>query len=229
MSRREKMPRFDRAKVRAHAHKLDGTGLRVWLDRAIGLLPDEAFPELVANYVRLEDVVADGRAEPDLLHSIRRFHRESLAGRYYQDFMVSSRNFMEKSRGTETFIAEHSRLLDACMRAERAGDIDTAREGLGLLIDLMRQIDRCEVNIVFFADEAGSWQVGVDWAEVLPAWFRSLSPATDPYDWAEAVVEALNDFAGYQMEPLLAATRSIATPEQREALSEYDGNLRRRK
>jgi hypothetical protein len=99
----------------------------------------------------------------------------------------------------------------------------------GLLIDLMRQIDRCEVNIVFFADEASSWQVGVDWAEVLPAWLRSLSPATDPYDWAEAVVEALNDFAGYQMEPLLAATRDIATPEQREALAEYEGNLRRRR
>lgn len=96
------------------------------------------------------------------------------------------------------------------------------------LVDLMRQIDRCEVNIVFFADEAGSWQVGVDWAEVLPAWFRSLSPATDPYEWAEAVVEALNDFAGYQMEPILAAARDIATPEQREALTEYDGNLRPR-
>jgi hypothetical protein len=106
----------------------------------------------------------------------------------------------------------------------------TAKAGVfGLLIDLMRQIDRCEVNIVFFADEAGSWQVGVDWAEVLPAWFRSLSPATDPYDWAEAVVEALNDFAGYQMETLLAATRNIATPEQREALAEYEGNLRRRR
>jgi hypothetical protein len=228
MSRREKTFRLDREKVRAQARKLDGTGLRVWLDRAIDLLPDEAFPELVADYVHLADVVADGRAKPDLLHTIRRFHHESLAGRYYQDLMVNSRNFTEKSHGTETFIAEHSRLLDACMRAERAGDVDTAREGLGLLIDLMRQIDRCEVDIVFFADEAGSWQVGVDWAEVLPAWFRSLSPATDPYDWAEAVVEALNDFGGYQMEPILAAARDIATPEQREALAEYDGNLRRR-
>ncbi|HEX5746082.1 MAG TPA: hypothetical protein VFZ09_07550 [Archangium sp.] len=227
MSRREKTARFDREKVRAHARGLDGVGLRVWLDRAIDLLPNEVLPELVADYVRLEDVVADGRAEPELLHTIRRFHRESLAGRYYQDFTVSSRNFMEKSRGTETFIAEHSRLLDACMRAERAGDLGVAREGLGLLIDLMRQIDRCEADIVFFADEAGSWQVGVDWAAVLPAWFRSLSPVTDPYDWAEVVIDALNDFAGYQWEPILAAARDMATPEQREALVEYDGNLRR--
>lgn len=26
----------------------------------------------------------------------------------------------------------------------------------------MREIDRCERDVVFFADEAGSWQVGVE-------------------------------------------------------------------
>lgn len=44
-----------------------------------------------------------------------------MAGRYYQSFNVNSRNYMEKSRGTEIFIAEHSRLVHACLRAERAG------------------------------------------------------------------------------------------------------------
>ena len=143
--------------------------------------------------------------------------------------MVSSRNFMEKSRGTENFIAEHSRLLDGCMKAEQAGDCDTAREGLGLLIDLMREIDQCRDNIVFFADEAGSWQVGVLWERVLPAWFRSLSPGMDAYEWAETIVDALNDFAGHQMGDILQAAREAATPEQREALAEYEGNLRRRR
>jgi len=201
----------------------------VWLDRAIDMLPDEAFPELVADYVHLRDIVEDGRTRPDLLHTVRRFHRESMSGRYYQDFDVNSRNFMEKSRGTQNFIAEHSRQLDACMKAERAGDLETAREGLGLLIDLMREVDRCEIDLVFFADEAGSWQVGVDWAEVLPAWFRSLSPGAEPYDWAEAVTDALNDFARHEMDAILAAARDIATPEQLEALSEYECNLRRRR
>jgi hypothetical protein len=42
--------KFDRDKIRAEARKLDGTALRVWLDRAIGMLPDEAFPELIADY-----------------------------------------------------------------------------------------------------------------------------------------------------------------------------------
>ena len=220
---------IDRDKVRAEARKLDGTGLRVWLDRAIDMLPDEAFPELIADYVHLKDIVADERTRPDLFRTIRQFHRDSLAGRYYQDFMVNSHNFMEKSRGTENFIAEHSRLVEACLRAEQAGDLKTAAEGLGLLIDLMREIDRCERDIVFFADEAGSWQVGVIWERVLPAWFRSLSPSVDDYEWAETVVDALRGFAGYQMDTLLDAAGESATPEQREALAEYEDELRRRR
>jgi hypothetical protein len=227
MSAHRTPPAIDREKVRAEVRKLDGTGRVAWLYRAIDLLPDEAFPQLIADYVHLEDVVADQRARPDLVHTIRRFHHESLAGRYFQDFMVNSRNFREKSRGTELFIAEHSRLMDACLNAERAGDLDTAREGLGLLIDILREIDRFERDIVFFADEAGSWQVGVDWREVLPAWFRSLAPVSEPYEYAETVIEAINDFVHYDAGPLLGAARAAASAEQQAALAEYETNLLR--
>lgn len=227
--RNRNTPAIDRDKVRAEARKLDGTGLRVWLDRAIDMLPDEAFPDLIEDYAWLKDVLADERTRPDLLHTIRRFHRESVGGRYYQDFNVNSRNFMEKSRGTETFIAEHSRLIDACLKAHLAGEVETVREGLRLLIDLMVRVDRCEDDIIFFADEAGSWQVGVDWKKVLPVWFRSLSPGADPYDWAEEVIDALNAFAGPDLDALLEVAREIASPEQREALSDYECNLRRRR
>ena len=219
---------IDRDKVRAEARKLDGTELLVWLDRAIDLLPDGAFPELIAEYVHLRDVLADEATQTDLLRSIRAFHRESMAGRYYQSFSVNSRNYREKSHETEIFIAEHSRLVEACLRAERSGELGTAAEGLGLLIDLMREIDECRDDIVFFADEAGSWQVGVPWERVLPAWFRSLSPELDARRWAETVVAALNDFAGHCMEELLGAARYAGTPEQRVALALCDGDLRRR-
>jgi hypothetical protein len=220
---------IDRDKVRDEARKLDGTGLRVWLDRAIDMLPDEAFPELLADYVHLGDVVADEGTKPDLLRTIRQFYRDSLAGHYYQDSVVNSRNFMEKSRGTETFIAEHSRLVEACLRTEQVGDLAKASDGFGLLIDLMRKIDQCRDDIVFFADEAGSWQVGVLCERVLPAWFRSLSPGMEPHEWAETVTDALNDFAGYDMDEILKTAREIASPEQREALAEYEDNLRRRR
>lgn len=222
-------PAIDRGKLRAHARRLEGHALLVWMDRAIDLLPDDSLPELIADYVRAEDLAPDPGSQPDLLHTIRRFHRESLAGHYYQDFMVNSRNFREMSRGTETWIAEHTRLLDGCMRAERSGDLDVARHGLALLIDLLRQIDECEDDIVFFADEAGSWQVGVNWREVLPAWFRSMTPVSDPYDYAETVVNAINGFAGHEVDVILNAARDIANADQRAALADYECNIRRRR
>jgi hypothetical protein len=74
---------IDRDKVRSKARKLDGTGLRVWLDRAIDLLPDHAFPELIADYVHLRDVLTDEAIQPNVLRVIREFHRDSMAGPYY--------------------------------------------------------------------------------------------------------------------------------------------------
>ena len=155
MSDREEI---DRGKVRSEVRKLDEAGLRVWINRAIDMLPDVAFPELIADYIHLHDILADENTESDFLGAIRQFHSDSMAGRYYQDFNVNSRNFMEQSRGTQTFIAEHARLVEGCMRAHEAGDLSTVREGLARLIELAREIDQCEDRIIFFADEAGSWQ-----------------------------------------------------------------------
>jgi len=126
---------IDRDKVRTEARKLDGTGLRVWLDRAIDRLPDDAFPELIADYVHLRDVLADAVADA----------------------------------------------------------------------------------------------VAVRWDRVLSAWFTSLSAGTDAREWAETVVDALNDFAGYPMAELVVAARDAGTPEQRAALAEYEADLRRRR
>lgn len=223
----ERKIEIDRDKVRAITRKLDTTDLRIWLDRAIDILPDQAFPKLIADYVHLQDILADENTHTNLLRSVRQFHSDSLAGRYYEDFMVNSHNFMSHSRGTQTFIAEHSRLVDACLQAERNEELETAAEGLGLLIDLMREIDRCERNVVFFADEAGSWQVGVLWERVLPAWFRSLSPTTEANKWAKTVVDALNDFASHEADKILAAARKAGTAEQRRALAAHEAQLRR--
>jgi len=105
-------------------------------------------------------------------------------------------------------VAEHRRLVQACLEAERAGDLLTAREGLGRLIDLAREIERGEEDIVFFADDGGAARLRVSWERVLPAWFRSLGPEIDAYAWAETVVEALDDFVEWhRREPMLSRPR----------------------
>lgn len=62
---RDRAVEIGRDKVRAQARKLDVTALRVWLDRAIDMLPDEALPELIADYVHLRDVLTDENTRPD--------------------------------------------------------------------------------------------------------------------------------------------------------------------
>jgi len=103
-----------------------------------------------------------------------------------------------------------------------------------LLIDLLREIDRFDREVVFFADEDGSCQVGVPSDRVLPVWLRSLSPPKmDAHDWAgKRVVYALNDLNNLVDHPtaeLLAAARDAGTLEQRAALTEYAAAQRRQR
>jgi hypothetical protein len=62
-----------------------------------------------------------------------------------------------------------------------------------ILFKLLDRFDDADDRMVFFADEGGSWMVGIDWKQVLPAWFRVLS---------------------------LAEARKVATPSQRKELAE---------
>lgn len=92
-------------------------------------------------------------------------------------------------------------------------------EAVEMCFRLLRHIDECLDDIVFFADEAGSWQVGVDWAKVLRAWFVCLSATTKPADYACRVVELVDEFAKHDRKKHLMAARRAATPAQRKALS----------
>lgn len=58
-------PAIDRGKLRAHARRLEGKALLVWIDRAINLLPEDALPALIADYVRAEDLAPDPGSQPD--------------------------------------------------------------------------------------------------------------------------------------------------------------------
>lgn len=44
---------------------------------------------------------------------------------------------------------------------------------------LIDPIDEDLDDIVSFADEGGTWAIGVDWTRVLRPWFRVLSATTD--------------------------------------------------
>jgi hypothetical protein len=187
-------------------------------ERAIDLVPRSCLAALVGHSVRLDDLAPSKTSAASLLDEIKRFHAESLAGKYYESFAVNSKNYMDKSLGTERFIAELDRLVTRCVRAASTGPRGLVREAFDLLLGLLRHIDACEDDVIFFADEGGSWQVGVDWKNVLPAYFRCLAEAAGPEDFAREVDAAIKDFAQHDRTSLLTEARRFASEEQKAAL-----------
>jgi hypothetical protein len=160
----------------------------------------------------------DAVGKKSLLADVRAFETASRAGKYYESFNVNSKNFMDKSTGTRAFIADCDRLLDRCVTQAPKGDAAEIREAIELVLGLLRSIDECNDDIIFFADEAGSWQVGVDWAKVLPAWILCLSRTSEPDEYARSVLECVDEFDKHDRVKHLAAARRLGTAAQRKAL-----------
>ena len=212
------MPAIDRDKLRTALRRLDDERVFYMLNDAIDLLPPARLAKLAGRYLDVSQLRPDAQGTKSLLAEARAFDASSRAGTYYQSFNVNSKNFMDKSAGTRAFIADCKRLLDRCVARASKGDAAETREAIELILGVLRHIDRCHDDVVFFADEAGAWQVGVDWARVLPALFRCLARTTGPDEYARRVVEVIDDFDEHDAAAHLAAARRLGTAAQRNAL-----------
>jgi hypothetical protein len=210
---------IDKERVRAAVRQLDGADLLVLLDRAIDLLPASKLPRLLKDYAWPRDLRSEGAAPVNLFEAVRGFHEASLRGEFREDFMVNSRNYLQKSKGTQRWIAESQRLLDLCVEASRSEEYRETRTAFELIFDLLVRIDDGNDGIIFFADEAGSWQVGVSWRTVMPAWFCVLAATSTPDEYATAVHAMIGWFAHYEADKLLPAARRAASAEQKTALA----------
>ena len=149
----------------------------------------------------------------ELLLEVKCFHKASLRGGYYESFNVNSKNYMDQSSSTKSWIRKCNRFFDLCISESKHSPV-TSYEALSLLFELLRHIDEGHDNIVFFADEAGSWQVGVDWDKVLPVWFQCLSETSEPNEFVKEVVSVIEYFVGYDRKKYLTIARKKATVEQ---------------
>ena len=75
-------------------------------------------------------------------------------------------------------------------------------------------------DIIFFADEGGSWQVGVDWRRMLPAYFQSLAATSEPKEFAQHSINAIEDFAAHDRNRHLRDATRHASTAQKKALKE---------
>jgi hypothetical protein len=113
---------------------------------------------------------------------------------------------------------ECRQLFDTCVEHSGKGDHGEVRTAMDLLFELLEQLDRGDDQIVFFADEGGSWQVGINHGKVLPAYFASLAAVAEPEEYATRVAEVIEEHASYDSETFLKAARKAANHAQRATL-----------
>jgi hypothetical protein len=213
---------LDRRKLRDAIRRLGDEYVFYMLHDALELLSDGELTKVVGQYLNVGQLRRqDGLdAGESLLAKVRAFDDESRAGKYYADFRVNSRNCDTHSSGTRAFIVECHHLLDACVeeaaRGERAGETCDAFE---LVFALLRYIDECHDDVLFFADEGGAWQVGVRWEKVLPVWLSGLASVASPEDYATRVVAVLEGIDEPLRAGQLRAALDRANPDQRAALA----------
>jgi hypothetical protein len=210
---------IDLDKLRAAVRKLGHEYVFYMLDDAIDLLPPAKLRKIAGRYLNLKGLLSDGDKgrKADLLTDVKAF---ATASRAYESFDVNYKNRTEQSRGTTAWIAGWRRLLDRCVAEEKKGNPAEVRGAFDILFGLLDYIDECKDDVIFFADEGGSWQVGVDWDRVLPPWFRVLSATAAPEEYAERITYLLEHHYKYGREKMLAVARKTATSEQRRALTE---------
>jgi hypothetical protein len=151
---------------------------------------------------------------------VKAFDKASRAGEYYESFSVNSKNYREVSGGTRAWIAECERLFGRCVAATGKGNPGETCGAFEMLFALLQHIDKGMDDVVFFADEGGSWQVGVDWQKVLPAWFACLSATVEPEEYAHRVVDVVDRFVKYDRDKHLTTAARKASAAQRKALAE---------
>jgi len=212
---------IDKEKVRAAVCKLKREIIFSMLDEAIDLLPPTKLHKIARKYLDEADLQPDNRyiKKASLLKDVKAFDTASRAGEYYEPFMVNSRNCMEQSTGTTAWIAEFHGLLDRCTAEAKKGKPSDVRESFDILFGLLDRIDEGNDDVIFFADEGGSYEVGVDWEGVLPHWFRVLAATASPEEYAERITALIGRHYHFRRDKMLAVGRRIATPIQRAALA----------
>src|SRR5689334_5742857 len=216
---------IDRQKLRAQLRRLDRGALLVLLERALDRISDTSTIEVVRDYLRPAQL-RSATATPPLLDEVLAWSKAALAGAYYEDYLVTSSNFDLHSNSVDHFIADFDRLLARVLSSVETESAADSREMIELLIAPLRRLDQGMDDVLFFGDEGGSWQIGVNWEEVFSIYFRVLAETATPDEFAYEVNRIIDDFEHFDRPKHRQRARACANAVQRAAL---DASPRRRR
>jgi len=195
-------------------------------DRLFGLVTlalraldaDTAVRVLGSVGIRLEDR-RRAAGDADLLRDMETFCRESYAGEYYESFNVNSRNFSELSAGTLDWTRKCERLGARCLAGGAKKATSAGAKACGLLVQMLHHVDEGHDDIVFWADEGGTWQVEVDKDRLQRAWFEGLAKTASDGDYVEAAKVAIGMVWERERTAVVQLVRRVASASQRKALT----------
>ena len=78
-------------------------------------------------------------------------------------------------------------------------------------------------DVVYFAEEPGSWQLGVNWRMVFPAYFRCLVEMASPEEFARTIDQMIRAFAEHERPLHLRTAHKVASAAQQAALRALSG------
>ena len=212
-------PLIDFTAVRAELRALDRGALLIIAERAIELMPAAQLSTLLSDYVRVETSPTEANHVPvSLPDEVRVFYDTAMAGKYYETVEINNRSGQEQSEGTDAFIAEFHRLLQKCIQAAHQEVPAGLRESFEFLFGLLRHVDEGNDDVLFFADDGSSLDVGVNWCAALPAYFNCLAKTSSPEEFARTVDKAVMDFVDYDRPWYTDAARKVGSDVQRIAL-----------
>jgi len=216
---------IDSNALRAELRALPRGTLLLIAERAIQLVSlDHIGTLLNVDFIDTRSDASATGVVQSLLDEARSFNEAAMAGEFYEHVETNGRGRCEQSRGTDAFVAEFDRLMRMCVRASEVDITQRVTDGFGsdvrdafeLLFALLREIDRGNDNVLAFADDGSSADVGVNWRVVLPAYFKCLAetePAS-PEEFARAVDLVITEFAGHDRVRYKDAAHKATTDAQ---------------
>ena len=130
-------------------------------------IPDKPAPSIDAQRLRRE---------------IKKFHQDSLAGKYYAPFNVNSKNWMHIPEETEDWFDRLGQFLTDSMQLTKQGHHAEAAACFGPLYELITAMEYGEE--IVFADELGSWMIPVEEQKTIAAYLKSLAVVASPEQYA---------------------------------------------
>jgi hypothetical protein len=170
---------------------LERDALMVIAARALANVPAPNLERVLGGYAQASDVSARvGEQEPGLLATVERFSLHARQGHFNE---ATRQVRQEESWGTHEFLARCRMLFERCVAEAESGDLSQVRAALDKLMELLRALDEEPDEIVQFIGEGGSWQVGIDWHHVVPAYARCVAQTANTHAEFQAALQAVID------------------------------------